>query len=68
MEDNDPTCLTESMVNELVGYSGNLYSKVMDASENAQPTIAEYAVVPDEPSSPNLAKNTILGRFLQCFS
>ena len=56
VEDNDPK-LAQSMVNTAVTY----IPKVMNASENAQPTIAEYAVVPDEPSSPNLAKNIILG-------
>ncbi len=49
------------MVNELVDTAVTYIPKVMNASENAQPTIAEYAVVPDEPSSPNLAKNIILG-------
>ena len=60
VEDNDPK-LAQSMVNELVDTAVTYIPKVMNASENAQPTIAEYAVVPDEPSSPNLAKNIILG-------
>ena len=63
VEDNDPK-LAQSMVNELVDTAVTYIPKVMNASENAQPTIAEYAVVPDEPSSPNLAKNTILGAIL----
>lgn len=46
---------------KLVDTAVTYIPKVMNASENAQPTIAEYAVVPDEPSSPNLAKNIILG-------
>lgn len=60
VEDNDPK-LAQSMVNELVDTAVTYIPKVMNASENAQPTIAEYAVVPDEPSSPNPAKNIILG-------
>lgn len=60
VEDNDPK-LAQSMVNELVDTAVTYIPKVMNASENAQPTIVEYAVVPDEPSSPNLAKNIILG-------
>lgn len=60
VEDNDPK-LAQSMVNELVDTAVTYIPKVMNASENAQPTIAEYAVVPDEPSSPKLAKNIILG-------
>ena len=60
VEDNDPK-LAQSMVNELVDTAVTYIPKVMNASENAQPTIAEYAVVPDERSSPNLAKNIILG-------
>ena len=60
VEDNDPK-LAQSMVNELVDTAVTYIPKVMNASENAQPTIAEYAVVPDEPSSPNHAKNIILG-------
>lgn len=60
VEDNDPK-LAQSMVNELVDTAVTYIPKVMNASENAQPTIAEYAVVPDESSSPNLAKNIILG-------
>ena len=60
VEDNDPK-LAQSMVNELVDTAVTYIPKVMNASENAQPTIAEYAVVSDEPSSPNLAKNIILG-------
>ena len=60
VEDNDPK-LAQSMVNELVDTAVTYIPKVMNASENAQPTIAEYSVVPDEPSSPNLAKNIILG-------
>lgn len=60
VEDNDPK-LAQSMVNELVDTAVTYIPKVMNASENAQPTIAEYAVVPDETSSPNLAKNIILG-------
>lgn len=60
VEDNDPK-LAQSMVNELVDTAVTYIPKVMNASENAQPTIAEYAVVPDEPSLPNLAKNIILG-------
>lgn len=60
VEDNDPK-LAQSMVNELVDTAVTYIPKVMNASENAQPTIAEYAVVPDEPSSPSLAKNIILG-------
>ena len=60
VEDNDPK-LAQSMVNELVDTAVTYIPKVMNASENAQPTIAEYAGVPDEPSSPNLAKNIILG-------
>lgn len=60
VEDNDPK-LAQSMVNELVDTAVTYIPKVMNASENAQPTIAEYAAVPDEPSSPNLAKNIILG-------
>lgn len=60
VEDNDPK-LAQSMVNELVDTAVTYIPKVMNASENAQPTIAEYAVVPDKPSSPNLAKNIILG-------
>ena len=60
VEDNDPK-LAQSMVNELVDTAVTYIPKVMNASENAQPTIAEYVVVPDEPSSPNLAKNIILG-------
>ena len=63
VEDNDPK-LAQSMVNELVDTAVTYIPKVMNASENAQPTIAEYAVVPDEQSSPNLAKNTILGAIL----
>lgn len=63
VEDNDPK-LAQSMVNELVDTAVTYIPKVMNASENAQPTIAEYAVVPDESSSPNLAKNTILGAIL----
>lgn len=63
VEDNDPK-LAQSMVNELVDTAVTYIPKVMNASENAQPTIAEYAVVPDEPSSPKLAKNTILGAIL----
>ena len=63
VEDNDPK-LAQSMVNELVDTAVTYIPKVMNASENAQPTIAEYAVVPDEPSSPNLAKNTIFGAIL----
>ena len=53
VEDNDPK-LAQSMVNELVDTAVTYIPKVMNASENAQPTIAE-------PSSPNLAKNIILG-------
>ena len=60
VEDNDPK-LAQSMVNELVDTAVTYIPKVMNASENAQPTIAEYAVVPDEPSWPKLAKNIILG-------
>ena len=60
VEDNDPK-LAQSIVNELVDTAVTYIPKVMNASENAQPTIAEYAVVRDEPSSPNLAKNIILG-------
>lgn len=60
VEDKDPK-LAQSMVNELVDTAVTYIPKVMNASENAQPTIEEYAVVPDEPSSPNLAKNIILG-------
>ena len=60
VEDNDPK-LAQSMVNELVDTAVTYIPKVMNASENAHPTFAEYAVVPDEPSSPNLAKNIILG-------
>ena len=60
VEDNDPK-LAQSIVNELVDTAVTYIPKVMNASENAQPTIAENAVVPDEPSSPNLAKNIILG-------
>ena len=60
VEDNDPK-LAQSMVNELVDTAVTYIPKVKNASENAQPTIAEYAVVPDELSSPNLAKNIILG-------
>ena len=60
VEDNDPK-LAQSMVNELVDTAVTYIPKVMNASENAQPTIADYAVVPDEPSSPTLAKNIILG-------
>ena len=63
VEDNDPK-LAQSMVNELVDTAVTYIPKVMNASENAQPTIAEYAVVPDEQRSPNLAKNTILGAIL----
>lgn len=63
VEDNDPK-LAQSMVNELVDTAVTYIPKVMNASENAQPTIAEYAVVPDEPSLPNLAKNIILGAIL----
>ena len=63
VEDKDPK-LAQSMVNELVDTAVTYIPKVMNASENAQPTIAEYAVVPDGPSSPNLAKNTILGAIL----
>lgn len=63
VEDNDPK-LAQSMVNELVDTAVTYIPKVMNASENAQPTIAEYAVVPDEQSSPDLAKNTILGAIL----
>ena len=63
VEDKDPK-LAQSMVNELVDTAVTYIPKVMNASENAQPTIAEYAVVPDGPSSPKLAKNTILGAIL----
>lgn len=66
VEDNDPK-LAQSMVNELVDTAVTYIPKVMNASENAQPTIAEYAVVPDEPSSPNLAKILFSERLLQCF-
>lgn len=63
VEDNDPK-MAQSIVNELVDTAVTYIPKVMNASENAQPTIAEYAVVPDEPSYQNLAKNTIFGAIL----
>ena len=44
VEDKDPK-LAQSMVNELVDTAVTYIPKVMNASENAQPTIAEYAVV-----------------------
>ena len=60
VEDEDPK-VAQEIVNELVDTAITYIPKVMNASENAQPTIAEYAVAPENPSSPNLAKNTILG-------
>ena len=52
--------MAQKIVNELVDTAVTYIPKVMNASENAKPTIAEYAVVPDQKSSPNMAKNTIL--------
>lgn len=66
VEDNDPK-MAQEIVNELVDTAVTYIPKVMNASENAQPTIAEYAVVPEEPSSPNFAGNTILGAVVAMF-
>ena len=63
VEDEDPK-MAQKIVNELVDTAVTYIPKVMNASENAKPTIAEYAVVPDQKSSPNMAKNTILGAVL----
>ena len=64
VEDNDPK-LAQSMVNELVDTAVTYIPKVMNASENAQPTIAEYAVVPDEPSSRSGCCNASCSRDLR---
>lgn len=66
VEDEDPK-MAQAIVNELVDTAVTYIPKVMNASENAKPTIAEYAVVPQEQSSPDLAKNTILGAIAALF-
>lgn len=63
VEDEDPK-QAQAIANELVDTAVSYIPKVMNAPENVKPTIAEYAIVPKEASSPNLAKNTILGAIL----
>ena len=57
VEDEDPK-EAQRIVNELADTAVTYIPKVMETST---PNIAEYAIVPKNPSSPNVAKNTILG-------
>lgn len=57
VEDEDPR-EAQRIVNELADTAVTYIPKVMETST---PNIAEYAIVPKAPSSPNVAKNTILG-------
>ena len=60
VEDTDPK-MAERIVNQLAETAVTYIPKVMDTSA---PNIAEHAVVPKKMSSPNLAKNTIIGAIL----
>ena len=57
VEDEDPR-EAQRIVNELADTAVTYIPKVMETST---PNIAEYAIVPKSPSSPNVAKNTVLG-------
>ena len=57
VEDEDPR-EAQRIVNELADTAVTYIPKVMETST---PNIAEYAIVPKSPSSPNVAKNTLLG-------
>ena len=63
VEDENPK-QAQAIANELVDTAVSYIPKVMNAPDNVKPTIDEYAIVPKEASSPNLAKNTILGAIL----
>lgn len=60
VEDEDPK-EAQRIVNEIADTAVTYIPKVMETST---PNIAEYAIVPKEPSSPSLAKNTIIGALL----
>lgn len=64
VESTDPK-EAQTIANELADVSVTYIPKVMETST---PNIAEYAVYPEEKSSPNLAKNTILGALLFMFA
>lgn len=57
VEDADPK-EAQRIVNELADTAITYIPAVMETSK---PNIAEYAVVPKQPTSPNVAKNTVLG-------
>ena len=60
VESEDPA-EAQAIANELADVAVTYIPKVMETST---PNIAEYAVFPEEKSSPSLAKNTVIGALL----
>lgn len=42
----------------------NAQNYLPDLMETSEPNVAEYAILPEEPSSPNIIKNTVIGAFV----
>lgn len=66
VEDNDPK-LAQSMVNELVDTAVTYIPKVMNASENAQPTLRNMQWFQMNRVRRTLPKILFSERLLQCF-
>lgn len=59
VETKDPE-ESKNIANLLADHAENYLPDLMETSE---PNVAEYAILPEEPSSPNIIMNTVIGAF-----
>lgn len=60
VETEDPE-ESKNIANLLADHAENYLPELMETSE---PNVAEYAILPEKPSSPDILKNTIIGAFV----
>lgn len=60
VETKDPE-ESKNIANLLADHAANYLPEMMETSE---PNVAEYAILPEKPSSPDILKNTIIGAFV----